>query len=228
MAYTPFFTYVNGDTIGASSLRINMSRLRNYINSGVVLSDIDSESIDTPEVVTGEPIVFSGDYQFTTGNQYNQFVDNEDINRDYFTGQTKSVDASSYSMWWTLSETGKKVTLERDGRILIHAGIDISCEENYAMDYDDDGSLDSDGLGSRVLLRINGNNYYVTTFWAFEECAAPGPALTGGSGNRRYYPISYLTDELSAGEYEISFAIDPVVDLGSVRARNVTIECFWA
>jgi len=229
MPYTIPVPYVANTPISSGDIRSNNVALRKYINKNIIASDIAAGSVDTTEIVAGEPNFITGDYQFTTGNQYNQVTDGEDINYSYFTGQIKTIDASTYDMWWTVAETGKEVELEEPARILIHAGIEISSDKNYAMDYDDDGSVDNDGLGTEILLNIDGTLYQVTSGFSFEETSGiVGPSQTSvAKCKRRWYPVSYLTTTLSAGMHKIYFQVNPVVDKGSVRARNVTFEVFY-
>jgi len=234
MPYTPIITFINGASVTSTAIRGINKRLRNYLNKEIDIADIGLESVNTAEIVKGEPLILTNDHQFTTGSQYNQFKDGEDINRDYFTGQIKSIDASKNTSWWVLTETGKTITLEQKGRVLVHGGFVIICEENFSMDYDADGAVDQLGLGSEVQLRVDGVNQPITSTMIFEETittsAAPIPspaASLSALNKRRWYPISYLTDELDIGEHNIVFVIDSVVDMGYVSSRNITIEVMY-
>ena len=229
MPYNPTHTFVASNPIDADQIRENNEALRSYINKQIAQADILTGSVDTEEIVKGEPNFITGDYQFTTGDQYNQFVDSEEINASYFTGQIKTIDASSYDEWWTLAETGKLVNLERAARVFIHAGIEVVGDKNFAMDYDNDGSVDNDALGSELLLNIDGTLYQITAGWVFEGTSATaGPCQTvRASPKARYYPVSYLTDSLSPGQHSIYFQVNPTIDQGSVRARNITFEVLY-
>ena len=229
MPYIPSYTFAPGTPIDADHLRKNNETLRAYLNRRIPASDVAGASVDTQEIVKGEPNFVTGDYQFTTGNQYNQFVDSEEINASYFTGQIKTIDASSYDEWWTLAETGKKISMSESGRVFVHAGIEVLGDANFAMDYDNDGTVDHDALGSELLLNIDGTLHQITSGWVFEgTSAAAGPSQTVRAATKaRYYPVSYLTDVLSAGEHSIFFQVNPTIDQGSVRARNITFEILY-
>jgi len=229
MPYVFGIPYVANSFMDGDDVNTNNEALRKYLNKDIVSADIADGSVGSPEIVKGEPQFVTSDHQFTCGSEANQFTPGEDIQRDYFTAHIKPTLALADDLWWALPNVGKKVHLERDGYILIHAGIEVISDLNFAMDYDNDGSVNNDGEGSDLRISINGDRKEVTYMLSFEEEAgSPTPSQSHAAiAKRRWYPISYLTETLAAGDHDITFVVNPVVDMGSIRSRNVSYEVFY-
>ncbi len=242
MGYTKPNTYNTGTKVDFSQQNANDDEARFAINQGIEASDIADDAFDFDSIQRGElnPIVNS--HEFTTGNVHGQSNSNRQLERSYFTSQSKANSQTGVSsvQYQTVFETGDRIVMEYPGIIFINFGGTFISNENISNGAPPFNGGSHPGQGkwdSRVLLKLydesNNSTSFITGTRAFsfeETSAASAGALNPGGGGviaRRWIGFQWSLEDLPAGAYQLSLVINPKVESGFAGPRSFTIESFY-
>lgn len=231
MPYVPPNVVVAGTPVDADDLQQNTDSMRRYLNRGVVSADIGPTSVTTNDIVRGEYVSVVPDHQFTTGDLYTQFVDENVYDYDYFTSHFKSYDLYDTKLQ-PVPDGGKRIYMEYDGLIVVSIGLHVQGDENY--------ELTPVKKANGLYVRISLNDRILTTD---TRTASYGRAYTeddiatdvdnsgvvdaAGYAARRWYCQRYLYAAKKGDIVNITVAIDPRCDKMWAGARNVNFEVFY-
>ena len=236
MAFTAPNTFTTLTAINGPLLRDNFVALRQYLDGGVVASDIAAATVTTTDIVRGEYVNVVPDHQFTTGDIQTQFTEIDDFSRSYNTSHYKQYDlfADIYSI---IPNTGKRIVLEQAANVIYSVGICGIGNANY--------QLTGQKKASKILVRLTTGDLILPTDdiaqtqgYVFTEdnvatdvdnsgntSPVIGTQVTGFMSRRWYCNRYYFS--LPKGTYNISLVSVSNCDKMYFSARNANIEIFY-
>jgi hypothetical protein len=246
MAYTPPNVFVSGTTITGATLSGNNTALREYINVGIVGSDIPGVSVTTIDITRGEFVGVVPDHQFTTGDMYTQFTDLLRTTEKYFTAHIKPYDLLGDSPYQIIADSGKRIVLEQAADVIYsvaYLGVgnpnpELAPQRNRNPGFV--GHTAGDVLRtSDIDLCTKGHCF---TEDAVAVVAAPLTPDADDSGNvttsgttpnqfglycRRWYCQRMAYSALPAGVHHFYVAMNPRCDKGHIKVLSSQVEVFY-
>jgi hypothetical protein len=231
MPFTVPVVFTAATAVSATSLQLNHTALRKYINHGIIQADILPVSVTTTDIVRGEYANVVRDHQFTTGDIFTQFVETDLFSQSYATSHFKAFDLFSLKTE-AVPNMSKRVIMERDGTIFISAGVAAIGDKNY--------QLLNQKKASGIYLQISLNDRVVATDYIAatkgrcytEDDAAADIDTSGntslfGEYSRRWYAQRYWRTFNKGDIVNIALVVDPRSDKMHVTARNLNLEVFY-
>jgi hypothetical protein len=237
MPYVKPYNYVDGSVLDASGQALNDNGIKNYVNSGIDVSDIATSAFGFDSIARGELDTITNHHQFTTGEVYGIATPNENIDRSYFTANIKPVDmtGSVTTIWTPIFQTGTTMELEATGDIFINFGANFVSSSNSVQAH---GEWDS-----KIILRYDDGTGWQdvpgTLAYTFEEnntagssgVAVPGTLIQGTADSalafRRWVGWSWVLSQMPAADYSFAVFVNAKVDEGFASARSWTAEVFY-
>ena len=231
MPYTPPVVFANGNPVYAEELQTTFDSLREYLNTGILTTDVANDSVFTNEIVRGEYYNVVRDHQFTTGDLYTQFEEIDEFSRDYVGCQYKQVRLNK-SLWIPIPNTGKRVVMEAPGKILYTVSIAAIANENYQLVQEKHQNYVF-VVEARDDLIEQGDDVeatrgrYFTEDNVFTDVNNSGNTYDIGAYSRRWYCQRFYINATQAGVYNIFLATDVLCDKAYFSARNANVEVFY-
>ena len=231
MSYTPPVVFTNGTAVVAEDLQTTFNSLRDYLNAGIIQSDVSGSSVGTNEIVRGEYYNVVRDHQFTTGDVYTQFEEINDFQRDYTGCQYKQLNLDG-DRWMPIPNTGKRVVMESPGIIIYTISIAAIANENYQLvqekheNYLYVVTAQDDLIAQGDDVEATRGRYF-TEDNVFTDVDDSGNTYDIGAYSRRWYCQRIRVNAPSAGVYNIFLATNCNCDKAYFSARNANIEVFY-
>jgi len=241
MPFSKPYNYVDGTVLTSTGQDSNETAAKIYINNKIVPGDIAQSTYDFDSFQKGELDPITNHYSFVTGEIYGRALQNESLDRAYFTSNVKAVNQTgdAITVWLPTYETGTTFSLERQATVMITFGATYISNSNVQQAH---GRWDS-----KCLLRYNDGSTWQnidgTRAFTFEEntAAAAGtrnPASGSLSayskvndvperGFRRYMCYNWMISNLAPGDYQFIVAVNPKSEEGYCSARTFTCEVFY-
>jgi hypothetical protein len=246
MAYTPPNVFVANTPMTGATLSGNNTALREYINVGIVGSDIPGVSVTTIDITRGEFVGVVPDHQFTTGDLHSQFIDLLRTTEKYFTAHIKPYDLLGDSPYQIIADSGKRIVLEQAADVIYsvaYLGVgnpnpELAPQRNRNPGFV--GHTAGDVLRtSDIDLCTKGHCF---TEDAVAVVAAPLTPDADDSGNittsgttpnqfglysRRWYCQRTAYPALPAGVHHFYVAMNPRCDKGHIKVLSSQVEVFF-
>ena len=134
MSFTKPYTYVNGTTVTFTNQNANDDDARFAVNQETIAADYDDDAFDYDSIQRGELDVQVNSHQFTTGDIYGQSNLNDQVDRSYFTSETKANDQTGTAsiQYQDLHETGTRFYMEANGALFFTFVTNTICSENIS------------------------------------------------------------------------------------------------
>lgn len=235
MPFVKPFTYVDGQTLDFDDQRSNEEAAKVYVNQEIVIGDI-ATNLDYDEIETGEYQPITGDHKFASSFIAGQNINNEELNRSYFTSTTKAnaQTAATSIVYRDIAGCGKQIVLDQSAKVLITWEVAFVADANST-------TSGGDGQGeweNKVLLKhidysaSNPTPTYIagTRGYVFEPAGASAglvdPNAPGYIAGNRQVMGSYILT-LSRGKHDLQLAVNPKVEAGWASAKNFLVEVFY-
>lgn len=235
MAFVKPYTYVDGQTLDFDDQRLNEEAAKVYVNQEIVIGDIGVD-LDYDEIEAGEYQPITGDHKFASSFIAGQNINNEALNRTYFTSTTKAntQTAATSVQYRDVAGCGKQIVLDQSAQVLISWEVAFIASSNST-------TSGGDGQGqweNKVLLKhidysaANPTPTYIagTRGYVFEPTGAPSGLLdpnAGGNAAAYRQVMGSYSLTLSRGKHDLQLAINPKVEAGWASAKNFLVEVFY-
>ena len=204
MAYSKQHAITNGQPAVPEEVVENFEDVRRYINTGIIQADLANTSVAAPEIVRGEMNPYTRDHQFTCGDGYGIFLDQNTRQIQPFTNLTKS----EYLAYWTnqangasapgsthvvsllqtIPHTFKKIVLTQRALVTYRCLLFVKINENKSPDADNNAVIPKHRFTTYLYLTLDNESASAATTTKgrfFDECAfsnswAGGPSSWAG------------------------------------------------
>ena len=249
-------TWNSGDVINATELAQSHQNARDYLNNGIISSDIKNNSITNQEIIRGDAFIVNDDHLFDTGDHFTcngTNITKVGTSFKWHTSTIKTVDPQQNVRFVSIPGLGKSIYLEDEADVLINISFWAKEEPNTIVGtfapFDglaltalsgisgiSTGPINPRAVDSKFRLSVNGVTSSPSESYSFAEDGVAAPTsnsvadpLTKTVHQNSKRKRIYMSQSyiLSPGWHQIAVVVDPRNEVGKVGNFNCSFEVFY-